>query len=97
MLNFLKSTIRLIRAVVLYLILICLVTFMVNNRDEILVHFYPLPFEIETRVFLIMLIFFTCGMIFGILACWPNMVSGLFKSFQDRRKIKKLEKKIVKN
>ena len=96
MLNFLKSTIRIIRSLVLYIILIGLVIFMVNNRDDITIHFYPLPFDIDTRVFIVMLMFFVFGMLFGILACSANLIGGFFKSFRDRCRIKKLEKEVAK-
>ena len=97
MLNFLKSTIRIIRSAVLYVIVICLVIFMVNNRDDITIHFYPLPFDIDTRVFIVMLMFFVFGMLFGILACSANLIGSFFKNLRDRCKIKKLEKKISKS
>jgi len=69
---------------------------MVNNRDTIQVHFYPLPFDLETKTFLVIILFFILGMIFGILACTQNIIGRSINSFKDRRKINQLEKQIQK-
>ena len=96
MLNFIKSILRTIRTVIISLILICIVIFMVNNRDTIQVHFYPLPFDLETKTFLVIILFFILGMFFGILACTQNIISRRIKSFKDHHKINQLEKQIQK-
>lgn len=94
--NLIRSILRIIRSVILSLFLICLVVFMVNNRDDITIHLYPLPFEVETKVFLMMILFFIFGMLFGLLACSQNIIKRIFTSYQDHRKIKKLEKQVEK-
>ncbi len=96
MLNFIRSIFRITRTVILSLLLICLVIFMVNNRDAITIHTHPLPFDIETRVFVLMIFFFLFGMLFGFLAFSQNMIRKSITNFQDRRKIKKLEKQVAK-
>ena len=96
MINFAKSLFRLTKTFILSLLLICMVIFMVNDRDAITIHIHPLPFEIETRVFLIMLFFFLFGMLFGFLAFSKNMIEKSITNFKDRWKIRKLEKQMVK-
>ncbi len=96
MLNFLKSTIRTIKTIILSLILICLIIFMVNNREDVTLHLFPLPFEIQTRVFMVMIFFFLFGMFFGMLACSKSLLTRIFTGFKDKQKIKKLEKEITK-
>jgi hypothetical protein len=96
MVNFFKSVLRFAKTAILSLLLICLVIFMVNNRDIITIHAQPLPFEIEIRVFVLMIFFFLFGMSFGFLAFSKNMISGFLRNFKDRLKIKKLEKQVLK-
>lgn len=94
--NLLKSLLLLIRSIILALILVALVIFLTNNRDTILIYLHPLPFEIETKVFVVMLSFFILGMLFGILSCSQTIIKTNLINFMNRRKIKKLEKEIVK-
>jgi uncharacterized integral membrane protein len=67
MLNFLKSIFRIARSLLVALILVLLIVFMVNNRELINLNFYPLPSHIEIRVFLLAMICFIAGVIFGFL------------------------------
>jgi uncharacterized membrane protein YciS (DUF1049 family) len=94
MLNFIKSIIQNIKTVLLSLVLICLVIFMVNNRQIVTLQLFPLPIEIDTRVFVLMFFFFLLGMFFGMLACTKSLLTRIFSNFRDKQKIKKLEKKI---
>jgi hypothetical protein len=68
---------------------------MVNNRETLTIHLFPLPFEIETKIFMVMISFFLFGMFFGMLACSKSIFTRSVKSFQDKRKIKKLEKQVI--
>ncbi len=65
---------------------------MVSNRGKITIFFYPLPFEIETRIFFIMIAFFLAGATFGILIMSKNLFKKTLENANNRRKIKKLEK-----
>ncbi len=96
MLNIFKSFIRLIKTVLVSLVLVCLVIFMVNNREIVTLQLFPLPIEIETRVFMLMLFFFLLGMFFGMIVCSKSLLSKIFASFKDKQKIRKLEKEIIK-
>lgn len=69
---------------------------MVNNRQTITVGLYPLPFEIETRVFLVMISFFLFGMFFALLAFSKNLLSNAIARFRDKIKINKLQKRVEK-
>ncbi len=95
--NFLKSIFHFIRTIILSLLLICLVIFMVNNREAATISLDPLPFTVETRMFLVMISFFLFGVLFGALACSKSLITKMFERFSDRKKIKKLEKQIAKN
>lgn len=67
---------------------------MVDNRQIITIGMHPLPFEIETRVFVMMLSCFALGLACGVVVCSPKILRGFFRKLADRQKIKKLEKQI---
>ncbi|OFW80469.1 MAG: hypothetical protein A3D15_03550 [Alphaproteobacteria bacterium RIFCSPHIGHO2_02_FULL_40_34] len=69
---------------------------MVNNRDVVNITFHPLPFAIETRMFLIMIAFFLCGLIFGIIVCSKSIIGYVIEKFRSGKKIKNLEKQMSK-
>lgn len=92
--NFFKSILRILRSLIFSLLLIFMVVFMVDNREIITINTQPLPFEIETRVFVMMLSCFALGVIFGVLICSPRIVKSFFVKIADRQKIKKLERQL---
>jgi len=92
MLEIIKSTIRIIKSFAIFLLLICLVVFMIDNREIITINTYPLPFKIELRAFLVMILFFVLGMLFGFLVFSQKMISKSISNFKDRRRLQKLEK-----
>ncbi len=67
---------------------------MVNNRDVIKLKFFPLPFEIETRAFVIMIAFFLSGLAFGVIICGTSLIKKSIVGVKNRAEIKKLEKKL---
>lgn len=92
--NFIKSFFHFLRLIILTLLLIALVIFMIGNRGAVQVALYPAPFEIETKMFVVMISFFLVGLFFGILLCSKNIVKRMVENFKSRRKIKRLEKQI---
>jgi uncharacterized membrane protein YciS (DUF1049 family) len=94
--NFIKSVLHFIRTILATLLLIALIVFMIANRQTIEVSTYPLPYTIETRMFMVMIVCFLFGLLFGVLLCSKNLIKRIFENFQSRRKIKKLEEQIEK-
>jgi uncharacterized integral membrane protein len=92
MINIIKSAFNIIKTLASALLLLFLVTFMVVNRQLVTVSFFPLPFEVETRTFLVIIFFFLLGMLCGFLAFSRNMIGKSLSNFKDKMKIKKLEK-----
>lgn len=90
--SFLKNILRFLRSVATSLALICMVVFMVDNRDVVTINTQPLPFEIQTRVFVLILFCFVLGFFCGIISCSPAIIQNLFRKISDGKKIKKLEK-----
>jgi len=65
---------------------------MVSNREIVTINFYPLPFTLEARIFVIVFLFFVSGMILGFFIFSSHMISKSIRHFRDHRKIVKLEK-----
>jgi len=86
MMNLIKSSFRITKAVILSVILICLIIFMVNNRDIITINFFPLPFGVETRVFFLMLICFLLGMICGLILFSQSMIKNMVNNWRNKRR-----------
>ncbi len=94
MINFFRSLYKFLKSLILFLALMMLVIFMVDNRQIITITTNPFPFEIETRVFVLMISCFGLGFFVGILVCSPVFAKGLIRKIVDKNKIKKLEKQI---
>lgn len=92
--KFLKSILKFIHTIFIILFLILAIVFMVNNRDIIIIHLYPLPFEIETRAFIVMISCFILGLVFAILIFSKTLIKNLFYKFSANKKIKSLQDKI---
>jgi len=83
--TFFKSIFKKTKSVILGILLILLITFMVNNRDQITLHLFPLPFTIETRLFFIMIVCFLAGFLCALALLSRSMI----KNFLHNRKCKK--------
>lgn len=90
--NFLKSVLRIIKATFLAIILLCLVVFMTSNRDHISIHLYPIAFDIETRVFVVMIFFFLLGAIFGMFFTSKTTLKMMFQNYLAKRKLNEISK-----
>lgn len=92
--KFLKSILKFIHTIFIFLFLILAIVFMVNNRDIMIIHLYPLPFEIETRAFIVMISCFILGLVFAVLIFSKTLIKNLFYKFSTNKKIKSLQDKI---
>ncbi len=91
--TFLKSFVRIIKKIIALSALICFVTFIVNNRQEITIQLFPLPFEIQTRLFFVIITCFLLGLLFGAIIFSKTIFGHIITNFRNTRKIKSLEKK----
>lgn len=82
-----KTIFNTLKLLLLITILFSVVILMVNNREFLVIRTFPLPFEFEARVFIVMLFFFLFGFIFGRITKSKQLFS--LKS----RKKKKIDKK----
>ncbi len=90
--TFLKSFLRIIKKIIAWSTLICFVTFLINNRQEVIIQLFPLPFEIQTRLFLVIIFCFFFGLFFGAMLFSKSILNHILTNFRNRRKIKALEK-----
>ncbi|MSP33597.1 MAG: LapA family protein [Rickettsiales bacterium] len=88
MFKIIKSTFHLTKSIIVGLILACIITFMVNNREKITIHLFPLPFTIETRLFILMIACFLLGLVCGILLLSRNIINNAVSNWKKHRKIK---------
>ena len=94
--NFIKAIFRIIRHLISLSFLVFVIILMANNYQEMTFNLYPLPFEIETKSFIILIGFFLLGMIFGIASCSGSILKKSWQIFSNRHIIKKLRKKLTK-
>ena len=92
MLKLIKSTFKTIKSTIFAIILICAIAFMVNNREPITLHLFPLPFTIETRVFMIMITCFALGFACGLTLLSGNIIKNAINNFKNRKT--KIEKPV---
>lgn len=92
--SFIRSVLKISRSIILAAALICMVVFMVDNRDVIVINMQPLPFEVQTRVFVLMIFCFVMGLIFGLIFCSPVIIRNFFGKIANRHKIKNLENQL---
>lgn len=56
---------RYLRLLIVSFLFVVLVVFCVCNRSMVSLSFFPLPFVIETRLFLLLFVVFLLGLLFG--------------------------------
>ncbi len=95
MIKIILKIISFLKKIILFLFLALLTIFMVNNRQAVIINSWPFPFEIETKLFIIMILFCTVGLLFGFLFFSKNLLKLIFSKsksdyiFKKSRKITK--------
>lgn len=75
------------------LLVIC-VTFAVANRDTVTLNLWPLPYTIETRVFLLVLLPLTLGFLIGEVAAWIGGRTWRRAARRHAHRIEELEREL---
>ena len=73
-----------------------LILFMINNRDYIFIKLFPFPFEVESRIFVVVASFFILGYIFAMIIYSKNLLNTNLRSLLAKKTIKKSTKKTIK-
>lgn len=76
-------------------LLLLLVVFAVANRATATLSFWPLPFTLETRVFLMVLLPLLVGFFVGELAAWINGRSWRRAARRHAHRIEELERELA--
>ncbi len=92
-----RMILRIINKAIFIIVLATIVVFCINNNQTIQISFSPLPFEIEARAFILILICLFLGILIGISFMGIALVKEKFRNFLGRLKIKSLQKKVSKN
>ncbi len=91
-----NSIFKTIKSLILLFFLVCFVVFMVNNREAITLSIAPIPFKIETKLFIILIIFFVAGALFSFAILSHDLITKSLVNARNNFKIKKLEQQISK-
>ncbi|HVA35429.1 MAG TPA: lipopolysaccharide assembly protein LapA domain-containing protein [Stellaceae bacterium] len=71
-----------------------LVIFAVSNRARVTVTLWPFPFEIETRLFLVILLSLLIGLLLGLLLAWLASGATRRESRARAKRISALEREV---
>ena len=95
--NFIKKIFSIINKTIFILVVAIIMVFCLNNNQIVKTSLSPLPFEIETRLFIVILLCFFGGILVGFLCSSVSLTKERFKNFVSGWKIKLLKKKVEKN
>jgi len=87
---------RIIDKIIFILIVAIIVVFCLGNNQIAQISLYPLPFEIETRLFIIVLMSIFSGILIGFACSAIALTKERFKNFICRWRVKFLQKKVYK-
>jgi uncharacterized membrane protein YciS (DUF1049 family) len=85
---------RIIDRIIFILITAIIVVFCLNNNQIIQISLYPLPFEVQTRLFIIVLIAMSIGVVIGFFCSFASLIKERLKNFASKWRIKNLQKKV---
>ncbi|MGH6975232.1 MAG: lipopolysaccharide assembly protein LapA domain-containing protein [Stellaceae bacterium] len=71
-----------------------LVVFAISNRARVSVTLWPFPFEIETQLFLVILLSLLAGLLVGMLLAWLSGSAARRESRARAKRIAALEREI---
>ena len=95
--NFFKRILGIFGKVIFLIIVGILVVFAINNQQVVNISLSPFPFEIETRLFLVIVLCFFSGILIGALSSSLSLGKEKIRNFGQSWKIKFLEKKVHKD
>ena len=91
-----RKVFRIIDKIIFILITAIIVVFCLNNNQIAQISLYPLPFEVETRLFIIVLMSIFGGVLIGFACSSISLTKERLKNFVGRYKIKFLQRKVDK-
>lgn len=95
--NLIKSIYKYIKLAILIIFLTIVVTFCINNNYSVTISLNPLPYQMEIKLFLLVIIFFLIGVLTGFLTLSKSLIGSKINNIINSRKVEKLQNKISKN
>jgi len=93
--KFIIKILKSFKSILTTLVLVLATIFMINNRQVVTITFGIVPIEnIETRLFVLMLIFYFLGLITAIFIYSNKLIKNAFRNIKQKKLIKSLEKQI---
>jgi len=89
-----KSLFRIVNKFIFIVTVAIIMVFCLNNHQNVTISLEPLPFEVETRLFLIILLCFFGGVLTGFLCSSVALTKEKFKNFISGWKIKFLQMRV---
>ncbi len=90
-----KSLFRIINKFIFILVVALIMVFCLNNHQNVTISLAPLPFEVEAKLFLIILLCFFGGILIGFLCSSLALTKEKFKNFISGWKIKFLQMRVA--
>jgi uncharacterized integral membrane protein len=91
-----RLILKIISKAIFILVLAVIVVFCMSNNQTAQISFSPLPFKVETRLFIVILLAIFGGMFIGFACSSIALTKERFKNFLGRLKIKFLQRKVDK-
>ena len=90
----LNAILKFIKLIILIGFLTLIIFFCVANNTEILLSLFPLPFEIETRLFIVAAFFLIVGLIIGRSFSLAGFIKGIPTTVAQKSESHKLKKSV---
>ncbi len=91
-----KFFLRIFDKIIFILIVSLIVVFCLNNNQVATISLQPLDYQIETRMFILILISVFGGILIGFALCSISLGKAKLKNFMNIWRIKSLQRKISK-
>ena len=94
--NLLRSICRIAKSVILILLMTIIVAFCLNNNQTVIISLNPIPFEIEAKLFLLIMRVSVVGFSLGIIISGISLVRVRISNFFTNHKANRLQLKLEK-
>jgi uncharacterized integral membrane protein len=84
-----------LRWILIGLLALILVVFAINNRQPIALGLWPLPLELNTKLYLVVLLTLLVGFLIGELVAWLNGRRWRREARRNARRVEELERELA--
>ena len=94
--NFISAIFRIIEKLIFLLIILAIIMFCINNSQDVVLSLRPINWEIETKLFILILFLFFSGILIGYLLQSYNLIKEKFRNYINNIRIGSLKKAVIK-